>query len=168
MNKEAILRLTLIALFSALSFVLTSFAIIPYAAGGYFSFGDIISLLGAMVLGPLEGAAIGMIAGSMGDLYAGYAVFAPFSLLAKGLMGLVTGILFRLLRNKKAMRFISPFIGEIFMVLTYMLAYYVLFGEGMLISSVFDLAQGIASSIIVIPLYLALEKAKAFRFLNKS
>lgn len=166
MNRSTILRLTTIALLSALAFILTSFAIIPYGAGGYFNFGDIISLLGAMVLGPFEGAAIGMIAGAMGDLYAGYAVFAPFSLLAKGLMGLVTGFLFRLLKKKKTLRFLSPFAGESFMVLTYMLAYFVLFGEGMMLSSAFDLLQGVASALLSIPLYLALEKAKAFRFLE--
>lgn len=160
-------RIAIVGVFSALCFVCTSFLQIPYAGGmGYFNFGDCISLLIASFIGPLEGMMVGMIGGSMADLFVGGANFVPFTLVAKGLMCLVTGILMKVLRKHKFIRFISPFVGMIFMVLTYMVCYKILYGEGFWLSCLFDLVQGVASSVISIVLLLMIEKTRLKQLLH--
>lgn len=155
-----IAKMSAVAVFGALSFVMTAFLKIPYAGNaGYFNFGDIVTLLASMVLGPIEGALIGIVGGALSDLFLGYAFYAPWTILAKGLMGLATGFLYSVLKNKKGLRFISPFVGGTFEVLAYLLCYYVLLGTGGLINSAFDCVQAYGSAIIAIPLYLAVEKA---------
>lgn len=166
-TRSLISRITIVGVFAALCFVCTSFLQISYAGGmGYFNFGDCISLLVVMFIGPLEGMLVGMLGGSMSDLFLGGANFVPFTIVAKGSMCLVTGILMKVLKNHKFMRFISPFIGMIFMVLTYVVCYYILYKEGFWLSSLFDLVQGISSSIIAILLLLPLEKSKIKNFLH--
>jgi len=157
-----------VAVFGALSFVMTAFLKIPYAGGaGYFNFGDIVNLLASMVLGPLEGALIGILGGALSDLFLGFGVYAPWTVLAKGLMGLTTGLLYNVLKNKNILRFVSPFVGGTFEVLAYLLCYYVLLGQEGIVNSAFDCVQAYGSAILAIPLFLALDKAKVVeRFRN--
>lgn len=160
MKRSLVLRIATTGVFSALCFVLTSFCEIPYAGGaGYLNFGDIATLFVSMALGPIEGAIVGAIGGSLGDLFLGYAAYAPFSLLAKALMALVTGLLFRIMRKKRIVRFIAPFLGASVMILVYMFSYYLILGKGLYVSSAFDCVQGYLMSVLSIPLYLAIEKS---------
>jgi uncharacterized membrane protein len=161
-EHRLIARMSAVALLGALSFVLTALCRIPYGGGaGYFNFGDVVDFVGALLLGPIDGALIGIVGGTLSDLFLGYAVFAPWTLLAKGLMGLVSGFLYIVLKKHKIIRFTSLFAGACLEVLSYMLSYYLYFGYGGLINSAFDCVQAFGSAILAIPLYLALEKAKA-------
>ncbi len=149
-----------VALLSALSYVLTAYCAIPYAGGfGYFNFGDIVDLLAAFLLGPLEGMFVGMLGGVISDLAMGYGAFALWTLLAKGLLGLAAGLGFALLRPRRAARFLGGVIGAILEILTYMLAYFLMEGTGALYQSAFDAIQALGSLALAIPLYLLLEKA---------
>jgi len=160
-EHRLIARMSAVAVFGALSFVLTAFCQIPYASGaGYFNFGDVIDLVGAILFGPVEGALIGIIGGTFSDLFLGYMIFAPWSILAKGLMGLISGLLYIVLKKHKLLRFISLFVGATFEILVYMLCYYLNFGMAGLLSSAFDCVQAYASALIASFLYFALEKAK--------
>lgn len=157
-EHEILLRLTGVAVFSALAYVLTAFCPIAYPGGGYFNFGDVVTLFVAMIYGPIEGAVVGMIAGSMGDLTAGFAAYIPFTLVAKGLMGLATGLLYNVLKKRQGWRFVSPFVGATLMILVYMAAYAVLIGKGLYLSSAFDCVQGYGMAILSIPLTFIFEK----------
>jgi uncharacterized membrane protein len=160
-EHRLIARMSAVAIFGALSFVLTAFLPIPYAGGaGYFSFGDTIDLVGSLLLGPVEGALIGIIGGAFSDLFLGYTLFAPWTVLAKGLMGLISGFLYIVLKKHKIIRFSSLFIGATFEILVYMLCYYINFGFAGMLSSAFDCVQAYGSAILASLLYLALEKAK--------
>jgi uncharacterized membrane protein len=157
----------LVAVFGALSFVLTFFCAIPYAGGaGYFNFGDIVNLFAAITLGPIEGAAVGIIGGVLADLSSGYAVYAPWTLMAKGLMGASAGLLYIVLKKHRIMRFSSVFVGASLDVLSYLPAYYLLAGQAGMISSGFDCVQAFGSAIIVIPLYLVVEKTRVLEKLG--
>jgi uncharacterized membrane protein len=167
-THQKILRLTGVAVFAALSFVLTRFAAIPYAGGaGYFNFGDVVTFFVAMAYGPVEGALVGIIGGTMSDLTAGYAAFAPWTLMAKGVMGLLTGLLYIVLKNHKIIRFVSPFIGAIAMILIYLGSYIVIYGYGALLGSAFDCLQGFGCAGLAIPLYLAVAKTGLFKRLEQ-
>lgn len=160
-EHRLIARMSAVAVFGTLSFVLTAFCQIPYASGaGYFNFGDVIDLVAAILFGPVEGALIGIIGGAFSDLFLGYMIFAPWSVLAKGLMGLISGLLYIVLKKHKIVRFISLFFGATSEILVYMLCYLLNFGMAGLLSSAFDCIQAYASAFIAIFLYLALEKAK--------
>ena len=75
-TRKTILRMTYVAIFGALAFILTYFVRIPYPSdAGYLNFGDAVILLISMALGPVEGALVGMLAGSMADLAASSAPF---------------------------------------------------------------------------------------------
>lgn len=160
-EHHLIVHMSAVAIFGALSFVLTAFCQIPYAGGaGYFNFGDIVNLVSALLLGPFEGALVGILGGTLADLFSGYVMYAPWTLLAKGLMGLAAGGLYIVLKNKHFWRFTSLFSGATLEILSYMIGYLVLLGNGGLLSSAFDCIQAYGSAIVAIPLFLALEKTK--------
>lgn len=161
MTRSIILRIALCGVFSGLCFVLTAFCQIPpYAGGvGYLNLGDLATLLIAMALGPIEGAVVGMVGASLGDAFLGYGAYVPFTLLAKGLMGALAGLCFLLLRKRKALRFLSGYIGATVMIGVYMICYAVLEGPALYLSSAFDCVQGYGMATLVIPLYLGIEKS---------
>ena len=85
--------LAVIAIMGALTIVTTSF-IVPFApTGGYFNLGDIIVVTTALLFGPVIGGVAGGIGSGLADVYLGYASFAPFTLLIKGIEGYVIGYL---------------------------------------------------------------------------
>lgn len=165
-EHDTILRLSGVAVFSALAYVLTAFCLVPYPGGGYLNFGDVVTFFVSLAYGPLEGALVGIISGSMGDFTAGYAAYIPFTIAAKGLMGLVTGLLYIVLKKHNIMRFASPFVGATLMILVYMGAYAVLIGKGVYLASAFDCLQGYGMAALSIPLYLAVEKTGLLRKLR--
>lgn len=167
MKSQFIFRIAFSGVFAALCFVLTAFCQIPLPSGvGYLNFGDCVTLFASMTLGPIEGALVGMIGGSMGDLFLGYASYIPFTILAKCLLGVFTGLLFLLLKKHKALRFVSPFVGATSMILIYMLAYYLIEGPGVYLSSAFDCLQGYSMALISIPLTIAIEKSGVLNRFN--
>lgn len=157
-ERQTIRRMTFVAVFGALSYLLTAFAKIPYFAGGYFNFGDVINFFVSIALGPLEGALVGILGGALGDLTTGYAIYAPWTILAKGLLGISSGLLYIVLKNKKIIRFSPLFVGAIFDVISYLPAYWILIKEGWFLNSLYDCIQAFGSAILVIPLYLLVEK----------
>lgn len=166
-TRNIILRMCIVGIFSALCFVCTSFLQIPYAGGqGYFNVGDSISLLISLLIGPIDGMLVGMLGGALSDIFLGSAYFVPWTLLAKGLMCLVCGILFKVLNKRKTIRFIAPFLGSSLMVLVYLFSYIYLYGYGSLLSSCFDLLQALLASIVSILIYLPLEKGRIKQRMN--
>lgn len=89
MKVRKIKRLTMGGMLAALVAVFTAYVSVPIA-GGYFHPGDAMIALSAIVLGPY--AAIPAAIGSgLADLLAGYTIYAPFTFIIKGLVGLIAG-----------------------------------------------------------------------------
>lgn len=89
MNRKKIRNLTIGGMLGALIAVITAYVKVPIT-GGYFHPGDALIALSGMILGPY--AAIPAAVGScMADLLAGYAIYAPFTFIIKGVMGLAAG-----------------------------------------------------------------------------
>jgi len=98
------LKIALAAMFAALVFIVTS-QIPPIsipATSGYFNLGETIIYITALLFGPLIGALAGGIGSMLGDVYLGFAQFAPGTLVIKGLEGAIVGFL-----NTKLKRYIS-------------------------------------------------------------
>ena len=165
-RRTRILKLTLAAVLAAFSYVVSAFLPIPYPGGaGYFSFGDAVNILSAMLLGPYLGAAVGALAGLFSDLTSGYLIFIPFTLVSKASMGLLVGFLWK--QRKTWLKFLGLGLGPLAMVLVYALSYYVYYGLPGLWSCLFDLAQGYGGAVIAYFAYLILKKTGlAGRLLN--
>ncbi len=89
-------RLTVAAVFAALTCVATIALTLGIpATGGYFNVGEIVIYVGALIFGPIVGAFGGGIGASLADLALGAGVFAPGTLVIKGLEGAIVGFLNR-------------------------------------------------------------------------
>lgn len=173
MKKQVLIKnISYIAIFSALTFVLTYFISIPYGGGaGYFNLSDGLIIFITIYLGPVVGFFNGIIGTALGDLASGFANFIPFTIVAKGLESIATFLLFYFLRKTKYIKFISCLISPLFMVLTYFISYIVQFGISYaLTSSGFDLIQGVCGTVFSILLLLLFEKIpyKHYDFMSLS
>lgn len=160
--KNLIYKISFTAIIAALVFVATVFISIPYAGGaGYFNLSDGLIIFSTIYFGPIVGIFGGIIGTSLGDLYAGYANCIPFTILAKGLEGLVCFLLYSFLKDKKYLNYLAFIIPPIFMVASY-IPYYLIYDDGQgvlaLISSCYDLIQGLSGIIVAISLYTVFKK----------
>lgn len=86
--------LTLTALLIALTTVATMVIRIPVpATQGYINLGDSMVYVAALLFGPITGLLAGGIGSALADLLGGYSQFAPYTLVIKGLEGLIVGLL---------------------------------------------------------------------------
>ena len=117
------------ALFAALTCICTMIIKIPTPTGGYIHPGDGMVLLCGIILGPGMGALAAGIGSMLSDLFSGYMVWVPATLIIKALTAMVAGVLFRkssqLLAGNKAAStvrvIIGGIIGEAIMVFGYFL-----------------------------------------------
>ena len=113
-------KLVYLALFTALCTVATIAIPIPTPTGGYLNAGDIVVVLAALFTGPVCGSLIAGLGSAAADLFAGYAIYAPGSLLAKGMAAAAIGLVFRAGRRQAAEKILSASVcGELLMVLVY-------------------------------------------------
>lgn len=150
-------RLVLASLFVALSFIFTYFVKIPFPTGGYFNVGDAFIMLAAIIIDPLTGILVGALAGGLSDLFAGYVLFIPFTVLAKGLEALMAGFIYQ--KTRGLLRYVGVVIGPLVMVAIYALSYIIMFDKATMIANLpFDLAQAGIAIVLTIILLLLLEK----------
>jgi uncharacterized membrane protein len=83
--------LAAVAIMGALTTVVTMFFIPFVPTGGYFNLGDAVVVTTALIFGPIVGALAGGIGSALADVLLGYGVFAPYTLVIKGLEGFVVG-----------------------------------------------------------------------------
>ena len=169
MSDMKIRRLVLAALFAALCTVMTLVIQVPYPMQGYVNLGDCAVLLSAWVLGPLYGGAAAGIGSMLADLL-GYPLYAPGTLVVKGLMALAAGLLFRRLRRGESSHALPALLasgaaGEVMMVAGYFLyeaaPFSVGLGLGALANVPFNLVQGVFGLVSAGAVYLALFRARA-------
>ncbi len=160
MNKYR--KLTYGGLMGAFIFLGTYILSFPMV-NGYLNMGDGIILISAVILGPF--AAIPAALGSMlADLVAGFAIYAPFTFLVKGLVGFIPALLLR--KKKLTLKtLILPFIlGELIMVSGYFLADTLLFQVGAWAALPFNLLQGLFGLTIGCLGSMVVIKSKIKRF----
>jgi ECF transporter S component (folate family) len=131
MNDRKIRKMVLAALLAALTCVATLVIQIPSPANGYVNLGDCFVLLSAWLLGPWYGCAAAGIGSMLADLLAGYAYYAPGTLVIKALMALVAALLYRKMSGRKAAAMaVSAAAAEVIMVVGYFLYAMLLLGKG--------------------------------------
>lgn len=123
-NGSVSLNICFTAIFAALCCVCT-FISVPLPIG-YFNLGDVFVLLSAWLLGPILGTVAAGVGTALADILMGFAVYAPATLIIKGLMALTAFGVYKLLKplfKKSKLDFIpralSAIAGESIMVMGY-------------------------------------------------
>ena len=87
--------IALVAVLIALTTVFTLLVTIPTPARGYVNLSDVAITFAGLIFGPWVGMVAGGVGTALADLLGGFAPFAPLSLVAHGLEGLLIGWLGR-------------------------------------------------------------------------
>ena len=121
------IKLALAAVFTALVFVISSqIPPIPIpATGGYFNIGETTIYIAALLFGTFVGGFAGGIGAMLSDLYLGYTIFAPGTLIIKSIEGAIVGslniVLQKRVPNTTIRATVSIVAGGLTMVLGYFL-----------------------------------------------
>ena len=132
-NEQGQQRISLIVaqagVMAALTAVLTAFpqVYIP-ATRGYLNFGDIMIFVSAFTFGPIVGGFAGGIGSAISDVATGYAYFSPFTLVIKGLEGLIAGLISNRMSEKR--NILAVIVAGVEMVSGYFLAEFFGLSEG--------------------------------------
>ena len=145
-------KLTTCGIFAAIICVVTTFVAVPAPAIGNVNLGDIFILCSAWLLGPFGALASG-IGASLADLFSGFAIYAPATLVIKATMALACYYLFitfeKTIKNQILARALSAIIAEGIMVLGYFLYESIIYGVTAAVASIpFNLIQGSICMVI--------------------
>lgn len=171
-THQKIVRLAIGALFCALTLVAT-YVSVPTPGFGNVNLGDGVILLCAFLTGSPWMALAAASGAALCDLLSGYAIYAPGTLVIKGVMVLLVILAERLLRRLKLpklpTRILASLLGELVMVLGYFCyeGWILSFGFAAAANIPFNCVQGgvaVLLANIAIPL---LEKTRIGNWLNK-
>ena len=147
-------KLALTAGLAATTTVATMLVQIPIPpTRGYLNFGDIMVFTSALLFGRFVGGLAGGIGSAMADIITGYGYFAPYTLIIKGLEGLLAGAI----RDGRSTRrdVLGWFVGAVAMVTGYFLVEAYVLGFGLpaaLVEVPSNAIQVLSGAIIAIPL----------------
>jgi len=135
--------ISLIAIFAALTCVMTMTIDIPVpATGGYINIGDFLVMFTGLMFGPIIGGLAGGIGSCLADIFLGWPLYALPTLLIKGLEGFVVGLIAN--PKKESIRInlrdiLAVIIGGLIMV------------SGYFIVEAFILNYGVTNAFIEVP-----------------
>ena len=145
-GDRRIRRLVIYGLLTALIAMLTLFASFPLPlgeGGAYLNAGDTAIYLTAYLIGPIGGMITAAVGSAIADLLHGAAIYAPATLVIKGLMGLICGALF------KRIKYAAPPVAGLIMPLGYFAFEYALFGSAAALYGLWTNAIQYAFGVIV-------------------
>ena len=110
------------ALMAAMACVATMIIKIPSPMQGYINLGDCIVLLCGWMLAPGYAFFAAGIGSALADVFSGYVIYAPATLVIKGVMALIAFAVYKLLSarlGKFPAQIIGALLAEIFMAVGY-------------------------------------------------
>jgi len=126
------LSISTIGIFAALICVLTMITAFPIpATKGFINLGDAGVMIAGLLLGPVIGGLAGGIGSALADILLGYTIYAPATLIIKGLEGFVIGIIANPKKNNRKLTIrdiLAVIVGGSIMVTGYFLYELWLFG----------------------------------------
>ncbi len=158
--ERPIKRLVATALFMALCCVATIVIQVPSPTQGYVNLGDCMVLLSAWLLGPWYGMAAAGVGSAMADVLLSYPHYAPGTLVIKGAMALIAGLL-AWRRGKRRGRLLGGLLAEIVMVAGYFGFSCLILGKGLAAAASIpgNIFQGIVGLAAAAALYEALDRS---------
>ncbi|MCW4035360.1 MAG: ECF transporter S component [Candidatus Bathyarchaeota archaeon] len=163
-QQKAVIQISLMAVMSALVAIGTFVVQIPNGMGGYFNVGDAMIFVAALTFNPLVSGVAGGLGSAIADL-PGYVVYAPATLVIKGLEGLLAGFI----TNKKSVfrDVIAVTVAGVTMIFGYFLFEVYLLGAGQAIAGIpLNAAQILVSALIGVPVALVLRRRMPEIFRN--
>ena len=155
-------KLTLSALFAALTCVSTLIVITYSPSGGYIHFGDCFVLLSGFMLGPLWGGVAAGLGSALTDLFLGYATYIPATFIIKWGVAALASVLMKLLVSKSSRAAMAKYalsgaVGECVMVGGYFVYELMLYGfagavPNILMNAVQAASGVIAATLLIIPI----------------
>lgn len=138
------------AVFAAAVAIATMLISIPVGPG-YLNFGEIIIYTAAFLFGSIVGGLAGGIGAAAADLILGFAVWAPITLVGKGLEGFVVG---RVSGKSLKSKLLAVLLGAPIMIAAYVLTTWYLYGYPAAVFSELpiDILQAGLGAAIAIPL----------------
>ncbi|MFX1328860.1 MAG: ECF transporter S component [Promethearchaeota archaeon] len=89
-----VISISIIGIFAALICILTMVISIPIpATQGFINIGDAGVMFTGLIFGPFVGSLSGGIGSALADIFLGYTIYAPATLIIKGLEGFLIGII---------------------------------------------------------------------------
>lgn len=152
------------AMLAALVCVATIIIKVPSPLNGYINLGDAIVLLSGWLLSPIYAALAAGVGSMLADLFSGYAIYAPATLVIKGIMALLAYCLSSLLRAKAGdvlSKIIGGVVAEIWMVAGYFIFEGILYGFVPSLANIpANAVQGALGLVIALLLIKIFEKSK--------
>lgn len=149
-SDQKIRKLVFTALMAALVCVATMVIQVPSPTGGYVNAGDCFVLLSGWLLGPWYGAVAGGLGTALTDIIMGYTVYAPASLLIKGVSALMAAVTVKRFGTGHGALLLGGLVAELWMTCGYLAFTSLLLGKGAgaLLSVPGNLVQGAVGIIL--------------------
>jgi uncharacterized membrane protein len=170
-SSQKTMDLIITAMLIALVFLSTFFLNIklPIAAnGGLVHLGTAMLFIASILFGPKKAALAGAIGMGLFDIVGGWTLWAPITIVARGLQGYIVGkIAWSKDRNGTSIAFnvIATIVSIPFMIAVYYIGEGILYGNWIapLASIPGDLVQNILGIIVAVPVCVALKKVPYFK-----
>lgn len=148
--KDSMKRTALLGLFGALVIVATAVMRFPVPTFNlYFNLGEAVIYLTALLFGGPSGAIVGGVGSALADVLGGYPVWAPITLIIKGIEGYVVG---KMAERVSAVWAVA--LGALIMMTGYAFTAGVLYGVGAVpVELSGDLVQVLAGGVIALFLH---------------
>jgi uncharacterized membrane protein len=171
MRRSTALVVATVAVMTAVTAVFTIMIRVPIpATKGYFNFSDVAVFFTSFALGPFAGAVAGGLGTALADVVSGFPQWAPISLLAHGLEGLLAGLIASVAARggegvargqRVALSWIAgAIVGSIVMIGLYLAGGSVLAGFGAAVAEVpFNVVQGVVGAVLGSGLALVVHRA---------
>ncbi len=153
-------EIALCGVMAALVCVATLLVQVPVpATRGYINVGDALIMVAALSFGPLVGGFAGGVGSALADVLGGWAHWAPFTLVIKGVEGLLAGLLAKRPSSKPHLLIPAWAVGCGEMVLGYFIVETVLYGMGAaLVELPGNLFQMVVGGVVGIPVSRVVKK----------
>jgi len=160
MKGQTVRNIALVAVMAAVTCALTLVVQVPVpATGGYIHLGDVAANFAALAFGPWLGFLIAGGGMAIADLIAGYAIYAPGTLVIHGLQAVVVALLGR--NRKPWIMLVAAIAGGIVVVAGYFCYQALFLGMGALAAAKevpFNVIQAL-SGLVGVPVYLLVSRA---------
>jgi uncharacterized membrane protein len=157
-------KIVMAALMAAMACVATMIIKIPSPMQGYINLGDCIVLLCGWMLAPGYAFFAAGIGSALADVFSGYVIYAPATLVIKGVMALIAFAVYKLLSarlGKFPAQIIGALLAEIFMAVGYFVFEGFLYGFApSAVNLPANAVQGAAGLILGLALVKLFEKMK--------
>ena len=172
--KDKVLKLCIAAMFTAMICVATMVIQIPVSSMGYLNFGDCFILICCWIMGPVYGFAAGGIGSALADIFSGYAIYAPGTLLIKGLIAVAASLIAHAFIKKNEKMWLvghitGAAVGEAIMIVGYYFYDAVVLGYGFiptLAAVPMNLLQGGFGLVLGVVLVQVIAKTGVLKKLN--